>query len=229
MFRMEKHQELEWEEAQKIAISVDLVAAAKLQLRFLAEVRYKTDCEELYGRVLDNQNVLSSTRATCRKQPEEIWKRMYSDEPYELNICTHFPKNVENFQKTSKSTEYDLISAVNRQSPLFYQVSRSHMNDNLFLEEAAARYKGFLHLIKRNWEKSVRCLCVPTYDVDLIWHSHQLHPVSYSKDLVATLGKVLEHDDTDCGKTHLVKVLAGRSDVQRQCSISTSNQFVSIG
>ena len=85
------------------------------------QVRYKTDCEELYGRVLDNQNVVSSTRATCRKQTEEIWKRMYPDEPYELNMSTHFPEHVENFQNTSKSTEYDLISAVKRQSPFFYQ------------------------------------------------------------------------------------------------------------
>ncbi|WRX29989.1 hypothetical protein QQP08_022476 [Theobroma cacao] len=35
---MEKDQELEWAEAQKIAISVDLVAAAKQLLRFLAEI-----------------------------------------------------------------------------------------------------------------------------------------------------------------------------------------------
>lgn len=35
---MEKQQELEWLEAQKIGISVDLVAAAKRQLQFLAAV-----------------------------------------------------------------------------------------------------------------------------------------------------------------------------------------------
>jgi hypothetical protein len=35
---MEKQQELEWAKAQKIATNVDLVAAAKKQLRFLAEV-----------------------------------------------------------------------------------------------------------------------------------------------------------------------------------------------
>lgn len=35
---MEVKQEFEWNEAQKIVISVDLVAAAKLQLQFLAAV-----------------------------------------------------------------------------------------------------------------------------------------------------------------------------------------------
>lgn len=35
---MEKEQELEWTKAQNIAIGVDLVAAAKQQLQFLASV-----------------------------------------------------------------------------------------------------------------------------------------------------------------------------------------------
>lgn len=35
---MEMEQELEWKEAQKTAINVDLVAAAKRQLKFLAAV-----------------------------------------------------------------------------------------------------------------------------------------------------------------------------------------------
>lgn len=38
---MEMEQELEWIEAQKIGISVDLVAAAKLQLQFLEAVDRK--------------------------------------------------------------------------------------------------------------------------------------------------------------------------------------------
>ena len=35
---MEEQQKLDWSEAQNIVISEDLVAAAKLQLRFLAAV-----------------------------------------------------------------------------------------------------------------------------------------------------------------------------------------------
>lgn len=35
---MDRKQELEWAKAQKLVISADLVAAAKQQLRFLAEV-----------------------------------------------------------------------------------------------------------------------------------------------------------------------------------------------
>ncbi|KAK8480845.1 hypothetical protein V6N13_056988 [Hibiscus sabdariffa] len=171
----------------------------------LNPVRYKADCEGLYGRILDNQNVISSIRTTCRKQTEEIWERVYPFEPYELNMSIRLSENVQNFIQTSKSTEYDLVSAVKRQIPFFYQymeqVSRSHMNDDVFLEGALARYKGFLHLIKRNLEKSESCFCVPTYDIDLIWHTHQLHSVSYCKDVMTALGKILEHDDTDSDRT----------------------------
>lgn len=98
----------------------------------------------------------------------------------------------------------------------FGQVSRPHMSNDLFLKGALARYKGFLHLIRRNREKSLKRFCVPTYDIDLIWHSHQLHPVSYCKDLNEVLGKVLEHDDTDSDRTKGMKLDVGFSGTTKQ-------------
>ncbi|THG09096.1 hypothetical protein TEA_020396 [Camellia sinensis var. sinensis] len=286
---MEKHQELEWVEAQKIVVSQDLVAAAKQQLQFLAAVdrnrclydgpaldssihryknfwlpllakhtesrflegplvvpldcewiwhchrlnpiRYKMDCMELYGRILDSQNVVSSVYGTSKEQTEEIWKIMYPNEPYELNLNlfgsleTVFDSKVE----ASKSTNYDLVSAVKRQSTFYYQVSRASMNDDLFLEGALARYKGFLHLIKRNKEKKITHFCVPTYDIDLIWHSHQLHPVSYSKDLVAILGKVLEHDDTDSDRAEGKKLNVGFCETTRQWEETFGSRYWRAG
>lgn len=38
---------------------------------------------------------------------------------------------------------------------------------------------------------------VPTYDIDLIWHSHQLHPIAYARHTSARFGTILDHDDTD--------------------------------
>ncbi|OMP01665.1 hypothetical protein COLO4_11678 [Corchorus olitorius] len=265
---MEKQQELEWIEAQKIEISLDLAAAAKKQLEFLAAVdrnrwlydgptlqraiyrynaywlpllakyqeeeipgeplvvpldcewiwhchrlnpvRYKTDCDKLYGRILDNSNVLSSLQGTCKSQTEEIWNRLYPDEPYDFDMTKALSQNAsETLSGLEKHTDYDLISAVKRQSPFFYQVDRAHMNNDIFIEGAVARYKGFLHLIKRNKEKSIKRFCVPTYDIDLIWHTHQLHPVAYCKDLNKAVGKILEHDDTDSDRTKGKKLDVG--------------------
>lgn len=96
------------------------------------------------------------------------------------------------------------------------QVSRSHVNNDIFLQEAVARYKGFLYLIKTNRERSLKRFCVPTYDVDLIWHTHQLHPVSYCNDMEKLIGKVLEHDDTDSDRGKGKKLDTGFSKTTAQ-------------
>lgn len=103
------------------------------------------------------------------------------------------------------------------------------MSDDIFLEEAVARYKGFLHLIKRNKERSIRRFCVPTYDIDLIWHSHQLHPVSYSKDLGALIGRVLEHDDTDSDRTEGKKLDVGFSGTTNQWEETFGSRYWKAG
>ncbi|KAL6012723.1 hypothetical protein ACLOJK_003212 [Asimina triloba] len=221
---MDKNQELEWLEAQKIVISFDLIATAKQQLQFLAAVdrnrclydgpvlnraihrlnpvQYKADCQKFYGRILDDHNVVSTVQGTFKQKTEEIWTGSYPEEPYELDFSSPIPASgAEKMSESVENITYDLVSAVKRQRDFFYQVSRPCVHDDRFLEAAQARYKGFLHLIKRNGERSWKLFCVPTYDIDLMWHSHQLHPVSYCKDLVEVLGRVLGHDDTDSDRS----------------------------
>ncbi|XP_059293434.1 glycine-rich domain-containing protein 2-like [Lycium ferocissimum] len=267
---MEMEQQLEWNEAQKIVINVDLIAAAKQHLEFLATidrnrwlyegpglnmaiyrynscwlpllakhsecpffegplvvpldcewvwhchrlnpVRYKTDCEQLYGRILDNHNIVSSLKGISKMETEETWKNLYPNEPYDLDSARALSdKNPAQILESENCSNYDLVSAVKRQSPFFYQVSRPHMTNEVYLEGAVARYKGFLHLIRRNIERSIKSFSVPTYDIDLIWHTHQLHPISYCKDLVDIMGKVLNHDDTDSDRTKGQKLDTGFS------------------
>ncbi|KAL2904120.1 Glycine-rich domain-containing protein 2 [Bienertia sinuspersici] len=256
---MEKEQEREWAEAQKIVVSTDLITAAKNQLKFLAAVdrnrylyeglalewaiyrynaywlpllakhlekpvsdeplvvpldcewiwhchrlspvRYKYDCEKLFGRVLGNHNIISSFHGTSKSKTEKIWNSMYPEEPYELDHNRHFSDISQKSVQSENFTSYDLVSAVKRQVSFCYQVSRPHVSDDVFLQEALTRYKGFLHLIRTNKKKNIKQLCVPTYDVDLMWHSHQLHPVSYCNDLIKLIGQVLDHDDTDSDRT----------------------------
>ncbi|KAI4328100.1 hypothetical protein L6164_020485 [Bauhinia variegata] len=285
---MEPQQEFEWNEAQKIAISVDLVAVAKQQLHFLAAVdrnrylydgpaleraiyrynacwlpllakhtesqifdgpliapldcewvwhchrlnpvRYKSDCEELYGQILDSSNVVSSIEGINATQTEEFWNEIYPYEPYNIDLMNVSSEDIsERIAKLAKYTKYDLVSAVTRQAPFFYQVSRSHMKNDIFIEEAVARYKGFLHLIKRNKEKGIKRFCVPTYDVDLIWHSHQLRPVAYCKDLNEALGKVLEHDDTDSDRTKGKKLDSGFSGTTEQWEETFGSRYWKTG
>lgn len=87
-------------------------------------MRYKSDCEQFYGRVLDNSGVVSSVNGNCKLKTEDLWKRLYPEEPYELDL-----NNIESEDISVKSsalekcTKYDLVSAVKRQSPFYYQVT----------------------------------------------------------------------------------------------------------
>ncbi|KAJ8446288.1 hypothetical protein Cgig2_005819 [Carnegiea gigantea] len=272
----QKGQDVEWSKAQKIAVSVDLIPAAKQLLQFLAAIDrnrhlyqgptldraihryqncwlpllakqaefdvlegplvvpldcewiwhchrlnptcYKADCKHRYGRILDNFNIVSTIQGTLSKQTEEIWTRMYPDEPFQLDLSSPCLESYEvnKLANAQDSTDYDLASAVKRQSPFFYQVARPFMGNEIFLKEAVARYKGFLHLIKRNKEKSIRQFCVPTFDIDLIWHAHQLHPALYCKDTTAIFGMVLEHDDTNPDRTEGTKLDVGFMETTKQ-------------
>ncbi|KAL1545207.1 glycine-rich domain-containing protein 1-like [Salvia divinorum] len=271
---MEKQQNLEWEAAQSIVISVDLVCAAKKHLKFLAAVdrnrwlndgpaldraiyrynaywlpllakhsesplfegplvvpldcewiwhshrlnpiRYKKDCQELYGRLLDNKNVISSVEGTLKNQTEDMWKTLFPGEPFELDLEVKQENIITgDGVVTEKFTKYDLVSAVQRQTPFFHQVSQLHMNDTRYIRGAVARYKGFLHLIKRNKEQGIQSFIVPTYDIDLIWHTHQLHPASYSEDLLKFVGRILGHDDTDSDRSKGQKLDVGFTGTNR--------------
>ncbi|CAK8540392.1 unnamed protein product [Lathyrus sativus] len=285
---MESQHVAEWNEAQKIDISVDLVDVAKKQLDFLAAVdrnrhlydgpaldraiyrynacwlpllakqsesrsfegplvvpldcewiwhchrlnpvRYKVDCEELYGHVLDSFDVVSTVQGISDSQTEEIWNKLYPDEPYNSDLINLIPEDIsKRIDSLPKYTKYDLISAVKRQIPFFYQVSRPYIKTDLFIKEAEARYKGFLYLIKRNKEKGINRFCVPTYDIDLMWHSHQLHPVYYSKDLNEALGKILEHDDTDSDRTKGKKLDVGFSGTTKQWEDTFGTRYWKAG
>lgn len=72
-------------------------------------------------------------------------------------------------------------------------------SDDDFIEVSVGRYKAFHHLIMKMNRRKLKPFCVPTLDIDLIWHSHQLYPQSYSKDTKAMHGKVIDHNDRDSG------------------------------
>ncbi|KAI3751925.1 hypothetical protein L2E82_23019 [Cichorium intybus] len=278
----------EWAEAQKIIISIDLIAKTKKHLQFLKvvddngklyngsileraifrykyywlpllakhskckvrewqlvvpldcewiwhchrlnPVQYVADCKELFDRILDPCDiVISSVEGTCKKKTQEFWNKMHPKEPYELKLDNFFDNDIENKLISSPSTKYDLVSAVKRQSSFYYQVSRGFMEDDDYLEGAVQRYKGFLYLIRRNMESKLENFCVPTYDIDLVWHTHQLHALSYYNDTVSLLGKVLDHDDTDSNRTKDEKLDVGFSRTTKQWKEVFSSRYWRAG
>ncbi|CAD6256047.1 unnamed protein product [Miscanthus lutarioriparius] len=182
----------------------------------LNPVQYIRDCKKVYGRILNNNNVESSTQTKSTLQSEKIWKELYPEEPFELVFTRTSDIAMDVNPGAAEDITYDLVSAVKRQSSFYYQVGTPTMHDPRFLQEALARYKAFLYLIKMNQEKGLQRFRVPTYDVDLLWHTHQLHPVTYRDDMVKLLGKVLEHDDTDADRSEGKKLDVGFTETTEQ-------------
>lgn len=90
---------------------------------FLLQVRYISDCKKFYGRILDNCNVVSSIEGVSGRETEEIWARLYPNEPYSFDPNTSgFDSTIEKAADVEEHTTYDLVSAIERQSPFFYQV-----------------------------------------------------------------------------------------------------------
>ena len=103
-------------------------------------------------------------------------------------------RDVDKVQKNFKSQlrSYDLVAAAMRQGYFYNHVSLPHFRDEKFLESGLLRYKKFLYLKQKYPED----FTVPFYDIDLILHTHQLHPDAYQTDRMKYIGSVLNHDDT---------------------------------
>ncbi|CAG8578735.1 12331_t:CDS:2 [Ambispora gerdemannii] len=87
----------------------------------------------------------------------------------------------------------DLISAVRRQRKFTDKVVNNKWVDCVGAQEnATVRYLKFLSLTK---EKPSIPL-VPTFDIDLCWHTHQIHASLYRAFTKKHAGRIINHDDT---------------------------------
>ena len=91
----------------------------------------------------------------------------------------------------------DLVAASLRQR----EFARRIIGEDCCIDEpstllnAAKRYHKFLLLMKRK-PKEMKNSLVPTLDIDLCWHTHQLDAVLYRQWCIEHLGLAINHDDT---------------------------------
>ncbi|KAG0565461.1 hypothetical protein KC19_8G192000 [Ceratodon purpureus] len=188
----------------------------------LNPIRYAKDCKELYGRILDAPIINPLDKESAIKRTKDLWSTLYVDESYniefgltdekssheqEIGAISSGLKQLEIPSDLRKIT-YDLEAAVSRQKTFFYQVSQPFVRTESYLKSAEQRYKGFLYLFTLN--KGL--FLVPTYDVDIMWHAHQLSPAAYNRDCLAILKRVLNHDDTDSDRGPGQKLNTGFKD-----------------
>ncbi len=90
----------------------------------------------------------------------------------------------------------DLVAAVFRQQTFARKIiALSNWDDMVILNPMSDRYLKFMLLMKKPAGGRVRSL-VPTLDVDLFWHTHQLFPKYYHSWCVQNVGRRINHDDT---------------------------------
>ncbi|WVN90847.1 uncharacterized protein L203_106090 [Cryptococcus depauperatus CBS 7841] len=102
---------------------------------------------------------------------------------------------------TTKWTIEDIAQGVERQSKFVVNMhnirwlDKSHWDQvgTMELQIGIVLYHAWLDLA---YSTSLQCFLVPRLDIDLAWHSHQLHGARYKDDTVQLLGQFLGHDDT---------------------------------
>ncbi|KIJ16489.1 hypothetical protein PAXINDRAFT_75707 [Paxillus involutus ATCC 200175] len=94
----------------------------------------------------------------------------------------------------------DLIGAVSRQASFVEKMADlgwtqpgffDSEEDAIVLQHCIARYQAFLGLMK----ESQASMFVPTLDIDLAWHTHQLMARRYQQDCFEVVGHFVNHDD----------------------------------
>ncbi|XP_033752024.1 uncharacterized protein LOC117335877 [Pecten maximus] len=174
----------------------------------LAPVAYTRDCEKAVGCVVDFKIFLNNRDNQYNMDlARSYWEEMYPGEPFA--VCLD-EESCSNTDFTSSFT-YDIEKAVKRQQAFYYQVSLPHYLDKKFMSAGLKRYEKFLSLKKMNPELFI----VPCYDIDLIWHTHQLHPITYKEDTVRILGTHFNHDDSVNDRSLGSKLCTASSETQK--------------
>ncbi|KAK7467999.1 hypothetical protein BaRGS_00036777 [Batillaria attramentaria] len=157
-------------------------------VHLLSPIIYRNDCLSVVGTVVGHHEFSPQERAEKLKRSRELWVSEYPHQPFDLDLYRKTTVVNGDPYRTSQLT-YDIMAAAQLQKSLFYQVSLPHYRHKTFLMSALKRYRQFLYLKQQNPGLSID----PCYDFDLIWHTHLVHPLTYTRDMEAIFGHTLHH------------------------------------
>ena len=90
-----------------------------------------------------------------------------------------------------------MLGTTERQATFLWQVSAPAFSNNTFLEEGKQNYLRFLEVRKDIVINKSNVIIVPTYQIDLMWHTHMLSSLKdYSNDCMKLTFSLLPHDDS---------------------------------
>jgi len=187
----------------------------------LAPFRYASYCRQTFRAVHNRayrpfsfQSLSSSSEMIvhCGTETEAqitraLWSDLYPDEPFFLNEDNAKEKQEKETTESNHSEEFldgfDLRGSTDRQSAFLWQVSGPLFSNDRFLKDGIERYHKFILLRrkandKNNNKNNKIAIVVPTYQIDLMWHTHILSSLAmYHRDCRSLLGdrSSLNHDD----------------------------------
>ena len=151
---------------------------------------YSKDCVAIVNTVVNHTLRSPKDYQRALTKSRELWERQWgSEEPFTLEFG--LPYDERAISTFDTKITYNIIEAASRQKAFYYQVSLPHHRDPKYLEVGLLRYKKFLCLKQQLPEEFI----VPCYDIDVIWHTHQLNPWAYKKDMMKYIGNLFNHDD----------------------------------
>eukprot|EP00898_Chlorokybus_atmophyticus_P007520 jgi/Chlat1/776/Chrsp104S01305 len=140
------------------------------QCHMLSPTIYVSDMQHAFNRVLDHALLEGGERLHAQQRGRAAWENRYPGVPFEQQL--------DGSNASSVAAKF---------------VALPHYADTqVFLPAAVQRYRQFCYLHAMNPNA---CLA-PSYDIDLVWHAHMLHPVLYTLETAKWAGKVFKHDDT---------------------------------
>ena len=172
-------------------------------VHLLAPAFYIQDCKRVVSKVPGHRHFdpKSAESSTAQNLAKELWEKKYQDEPFSLHFDNIF--NTDDPPIRESQIVYNILSAASRQKSFVYHVSLPHFNDDKFIDTAVKRYCKFIRLKKRHPTLFV----VPMYDVDLVWHTHQLFHHCYVRDTKTYLGSMLPHDDSTTDRSDFYDII----------------------
>ena len=159
-------------EDKKATASPPLDVAWVWHLHKLDPTSYRSDCHRWYGRLLD---------APVGTSPFDHNGSLSS--PVESATCADGAIDKDLLQRISDSAR--------NQSSFLWHVRWPEYDNDGFLHDAVARYEMMLQLMKNKPTQFI----VPTYDIDLMWHTHLAFPSRYMDDCLSLAGRNVNHDD----------------------------------
>ena len=158
-------------------------------VHMLCPLKYAADVQAAVGMIPDHKCfILKHQKESLMHIAKTIWQTRTS-EPFDVD----FDSVGDNSETQYDSVfTYNILEASDRQKDFYYNVSLPHFMFQPFLKNACKRYQKFIDLKRMNRDTFL----VPMYDIDLMWHSHQLCPLAYREDTQAYLGYILNHDDS---------------------------------